>query len=413
MSKETVAVVGAGISGLTAAYLLRDRYDVTLYEADDRFGGHADTHTVGTDRVDTGFIVHNDRTYPLLRRLFTELGIAVRPTEMSMSIRCEGCGVEYAGGRGARGILAQRRRLVDPRFVRMLLDVKRFQRAALALLETDDDLTYGSFLSRHGFGDYFVQHYAIPVVACVWSSGTATALDYPARYLFTFLHHHGFLSLRDSPQWFTVEGGSRTYVDAIVDRLEGSAAGTPVRAIARPTAGGADITTDRGVDHVDRVVIATHADDALSLLADPTPEEKDVLGAFGYSRNEVTLHRDSSVLPDARDAKSAWNYRMDGCSGGDHPPVVTYWMNRLQGIDESRPYLVTLNDGTRPAPGSTIARMTYTHPVYTPSSVAAQGRLSELSTPVTTYAGAYHGWGFHEDGCRSGVAAAEHVGVSW
>ncbi|OUZ09453.1 amine oxidase [Aeromicrobium sp. PE09-221] len=413
MSKETVAVVGAGISGLTAAYLLREQYAVTLYEADDRLGGHAHTHTVGEDRVDTGFIVHNDRTYPLLRRLFAELGVAVRPTEMSMSIRCEGCGLEYAGGRGARGILAQRWRIADPRFARMLLDVKRFQRAALALLAAEDDLTYGEFLDRHDFGDHFVQHYAIPVVACVWSSGTATALDYPARYLFTFLRHHGFLSLKDSPQWFTVEGGSVTYVDAITARLEDCVVGTPVRAIARPPQGGADLTTDHGVEHVDHVVIATHADDALSLLADPSPEEKDVLGAFGYSRNEVTLHRDPSVLPEARDARSAWNYRMDGCAGGDHPPVVTYWMNRLQGIDERRPYLVTLNDGTRPAPGSAIARMTYTHPVYTPASVAAQARLSDLSTPVTAYAGAYHGWGFHEDGCRSGVAAAEQLGVTW
>ncbi len=413
MSTETVAVVGAGVSGLTAAYLLRERYAVTLFEADDRFGGHAHTHTVGEDRVDTGFIVHNDRTYPLLRRLFAELDIAVHPTEMSMSIRCEGCGLEYAGGRGARGILAQPRRLADPRFLRMLVEVKRFQRAAQDHLAAADELTYGEFLRRHRFTDYFVQHYAIPVVACVWSSGTGTALEYPARYLFTFLHHHGFLSLRDSPQWFTVAGGSGSYVDALTARLEDTRAGAPVRSISRPPGGGAEIRTDHASQRFDHVVIATHADDALALLADPTPDEKDVLGAFGYSRNEVALHRDLDALPRAREARSAWNYRMNGCADGDQAPVVTYWMNRLQGIDPSRPYLVTLNDTSRLAPGSVIERLTYTHPIYTPASVTAQHRLDDLSTPVTAYAGAYHGWGFHEDGCRSGVAAAEHLGVTW
>ncbi|MFC5679147.1 NAD(P)/FAD-dependent oxidoreductase [Aeromicrobium endophyticum] len=424
--RRSVAVVGSGVSGLTAAYVLRHDWDVTVFESDDRVGGHAHTHTVAdadaTHRVDSGFIVHNDRTYPYLRRLFGELDVEVHPTEMSMSIHCDGCGLEYAGGRGGKGVFAQRRRLLDPRYLAMLVSVKRFGRLAQALLDSAESptepQTYGDFLEAHGFSDYFVSHYAIPVVSCVWSSGHETALSYPARYLFEFLKHHGFLSIKGSPQWYTVVGGSATYIDRVreviaSDPASSVQASTGIRSITR-TADGVELVDASGRTHrADAVVIATHADDALALLADPSDDERRVLGSFEYSDNEVQLHRDPSLLPDATAARSAWNYRMDGCTDRSDHSAVTYWMNRLQGIESREPFLVTLNASERIDQSSVVATMAYTHPIYTPTSVAAQGELKRLFTDRTVYAGAYHGWGFHEDGCRSGVDAAAALGTAW
>lgn len=422
--RPRVAVVGSGVSGLTAAYLLRSTHDVTLFEADDRFGGHAHTHDLEsggrTHQVDSGFIVHNDRTYPFLRRLFAELDVEVLPTEMSMSIHCDGCGLEYAGGRRLPGLFAQRRRLLDPTYLGLLASVKRFQRAALALLDEPEDdrpdaelLSYGDFLRQHGFGDHFVAHYAIPVVSCVWSSGQETALQYPARYLFTFLRHHGFLSVSGSPQWYTVRGGSQRYVEKVTAAIGDVRASTPVRAISRKPDGVVLLDAAGGEHVVDSVVVATHADDALALLTDATDDERRVLGAFEYSRNETVLHQDPSLLPDAPGARSSWNYRMDSCAVGGDTTTVTYWMNRLQGIDESQPFLVSLNSTDTIRPDTVRATMQYTHPVYTAASVRAQRSLPDLSTGRTAFAGAYHGWGFHEDGCRSGVDAARALGATW
>jgi predicted NAD/FAD-binding protein len=415
--RSSVAVVGSGVSGLTAAYVLRETHDVTLFEADDRFGGHAHTHQVDDHAVDSGFIVHNDRTYPLLRRLFAELDVAVRPTEMSMSIRCDGCGLEYAGGRGATGIFAQRRRVLDPRFLRLLASIKRYQRLALNLLdrgESDDDPgTYGDFLRTHGFTDHFVAHYAIPVVSCVWSSGPESALAYPARYLFAFLKHHGFLSISGSPQWFTITGGSRAYVGKVTEAVGDVRASTPIRGISRKPDGVELLDAHGTVHHADAVVIATHADDALALLTDPTDAERRVLGAFEYSSNETVLHRDAGLLPHAAAARSSWNYRMDDCTTRLDRTAVTYWMNRLQGIESDPPIVVTLNSTGHIAAAAVVATMEYTHPIYTASSVAAQRELPALSTGRTAFAGSYHGWGFHEDGCRSGVEAAAALGAAW
>jgi uncharacterized protein len=418
--RPSVAVIGAGVSGLTAAYLLARTHDVILFEAEDRLGGHAHTHEVpgadgGSHAVDSGFIVHNDVTYPWLRKLFGELGVRVRPAEMSMSVRCEECGLEYAGGRGLRGIFAQPRRLLDRQFIRMLLQVRRFHRRATAFLrDADDDLTtYGEFLQREGFSDHFIAHYAMPVVSCVWSTGTETSLRYPARYLFRFLDHHGMLRLGGSPQWYTVAGGARTYVDRLAGLLPDVRASHAVTDVTRGQ-GGVEIRDVTGhIARVDRVVIATHADQALALLTDPSDEEVTTLKAFGYSRNVTVLHTDSSVLPDAAQARACWNYRMTSCHRPDQPAVVTYWMNRLQGHRAEQDFLVTLNDRERLAPESIVAAMDYQHPIYTPEAVRAQSRLSRLATDRTVYAGAYLGWGFHEDGCRSGMEAARHFGVTW
>ena len=250
-------------------------------------------------------------------------------------------------------------------------------------------------------------------MACVWSSGQDTALQYPARYLFAFLRHHGFLSVTGSPQWFTVQGGSNAYTRKVVDAIGDVRASTAVRAVSRKP-DGVVVLDASGQEHVvDSVVIATHADDALALLTDATDAERRVLGAFEYSRNETVLHQDASVLPDAEGARASWNYRMDSCEGRGEATDVTYWMNLLQGIESSRPYLVSLNSTDRVDPTTVIATMQYTHPVYTPASVAAQRELPGLSDGRTAFAGAYHGWGFHEDGCRSGVEAARSLGATW
>jgi predicted NAD/FAD-binding protein len=419
-ARPAAAVVGAGVSGLTAAYLLSKTHHVTLFEADERVGGHAHTHDVtlgdgSTVPVDSGFIVLNDRTYPLLRRLFAELGVQTRPTEMSMSISCDECGLNYVGGRKAPGIFAQRRRILDPTFWRMLLSIRRFQKEALTLLEdgSDSTLTYGEFLDRHDFDRHFRSHYALPIVSCVWSMGHREALDYPAAYLFAFLHHHGFLVLGDAPAWHTVVGGSRSYVAAITDRLDVVRTSTRVTAVSRKP-DSVEIDDELGAHHAfDKVVIATHADDALRLLTDADDDETALLGVFGYSTNVVHLHRDESLLPAKRTGRASWNYRLEGCDEVADRSKVSYWMNRLQGHPESAPLIVTLNPDHGDAPSDVIAEMTYLHPTYTSASVAAQKRLASLNSDRLAFAGAYHGWGFHEDGCRSGVAAAEALGAAW
>ena len=418
--RPTVAVIGAGVSGLTAAWVLHRSHDVTVFEADARIGGHAHTHDVTAAdgrplRIDSGFIVHNERTYPHLLRLFRELDVPTQPTEMSMSITCEACGLSYAGGRGLKGILAQPWRLADPRFGRMLVEVPRFHRAARALLDGTDqsDPTWGEFLAGHGFSDYFVRHFAIPLVSCVWSSGDEDSAAYPARHLFRFLDHHGMLTISGSPTWRTVTGGSATYVDRLVERLPDVRRATPVTAVSRHEDWVEVRTADGDLHSYDRVVLATHADQALDLLADATPDEKADLGAIGYSVNETWLHRDSSLLPTRTGARASWNYRMRACDEPAGNVAVSYWMNRLHGIRDEHDHVVTLNATGQVDPALVTAKMTYAHPVFTHEAVAAAQRLRTAGGERLAFAGAHLGWGFHEDGCRSGVEAAERLGGSW
>ncbi|WP_121751271.1 FAD-dependent oxidoreductase [Streptomyces sp. E2N166] len=414
------AVIGSGVAGLTAAHVLDHAHHVTLYEADARLGGHAHTHELTSPdgrvhRVDSGFIVHNRRTYPNLLRLFDELGVATQESEMSMSVRCEGCGLEYAGARGPAGLLARPRNALLGPFLRMLTQVPRFHRAARRLLDEDPGhvLTLGEFLDRESFSPYFRAHFMTPVVSAVWSCDAPTALSYPAAYLFRFLHHHGMLAVGGSPVWRTVTGGSGTYVDRIAARLPEVRAATPVRSVTRHS-DGVDVTAADGTTmFYDHLVVAVHPDQALALLADATPLEKEVLGAFRYSRNTTLLHTDPALLPRSRGARASWNYVMPSCDVGADRVRVSYDMNRLQRLDAPETYVVTLGGQDRVDPDRVLARMTYEHPVYTAASVAAQGRLPELDTPLIAYAGAYHGWGFHEDGCRSGVRAAAALGVRW
>ncbi|WP_407555267.1 FAD-dependent oxidoreductase [Streptomyces sp. Pv4-95] len=422
VERRRVAVAGGGVAGLTAAYVLqRGGCEVSLYEAEERLGGHAHTHDMASDdgrvtRVDTGFIVHNERSYPMLLRLFRELGVATQNSEMSMSVRCEGCGLEYAGARGPAGLFARPRSALNGRYLRMLMEVRAFHQAARSALAEDrprDGLTLGRFLERCGFSRYFVSHFVIPLVSAVWSCSPDTAMQYPAVYLFRFLEHHGMLSVGGSPQWKTVTGGSVEYVSRVGKQLTAVHTAAPVRAVHRASDRASLITEDGTERDYDAVVIAVHPDQALRLLADPTAEERQILGAFRYSRNTTLLHSDTSLLPRARGARASWNYLMASCDTSADRVQVSYDMNRLQQLSVPEDYLVTLNATDKVAPDRVLARMVYEHPVYTPESVAAQQRLPQLNTAVTAYAGAYHGWGFHEDGCRSGVQAAAALGVCW
>jgi uncharacterized protein len=422
MTRPRAAVVGSGVAGLTAAYLLQRRYDVTLFEADRRLGGHAHTHEVdratgGTVRVDTGFIVHNERTYPQLLRLFGELDVRTQESEMSMSVRCEGCGLEYAGARKLRGLFADPRNLTRPSYLRMLGEVTRFHRQARQVLAADeagtDELTLGRFLADGGYSRYFVDHFVLPLVSAVWSTGPQVSAQQPARNLFRFFDHHGMLSVGGSPPWRTVAGGSRTYVDKVAERLSSVRVSTPVRTVSR----GLDAVEIR--DHADslylfdRVVIATHPDTALGILANPSLAQKEILGAFTYSRNEAWLHTDGSVLPRRPGARASWNYLKATCSGQETRPLMSYDLNRLMRLGEPLDYVVTLNGTGRVAESDVIAKMSYEHPVFTPESVGAQRRLPEINDETLAFAGAYHGWGFHEDGCAAGVRAAASLGVPW
>ena len=419
MTGRRFAVVGAGVSGLTAAYLLSGAGQVTLFEAERRLGGHADTHLIpaapgSAVAADTGFIVYNERTYPLLTRLFAELGIAGQDSEMSMSVRCLQCGLQYAGQRGLAGLGAGLRGGTR-RYLVLLAEIARFRRAARALLRREDETepSLGSFLQSLSFSAYFRTHFALPFVAAVWSCAPGTALSYPARYLFAFLDNHGLLSAGRKPQWLTVRGGSASYVTRLAQRIDCVRAGTPVTAVRR-FPGGAEVRDAAGAAaEFDAVVIATHADEALALLADPTEAERAVLGAFRYSRSSVLLHTDQRPLPASAAVRSSWNYLLRSCDAAERGVQVSYYLNRLQRLAAADHYVVTLNGADLVSQDRVVARMNYRHPAYDQACVAAQSRLADLNDGTTAFAGSYHGWGFHEDGCRSGVAAARSLGAPW
>ncbi|MFE6860910.1 NAD(P)/FAD-dependent oxidoreductase [Nocardia sp. NPDC057668] len=416
--RRDIAVIGSGVAGLTAAHVLAKHDRVTLYERDTRLGGHAHTHEVEFApgrrvRVDSGFIVHNDRTYPTLLRLFGELGVATQETTMSLSVRADAIGLEYAGAKGAGGLFPAARMLARPRYLWLLAQVPRFHRAARELLRRDDSaVTLAEFLRENRFDRFFVDYFVSPLVAATWSCDPDTALRYPASYLFRFLDHHGMLTVYGSPTWRTVVGGSARYVEKIAAGLDEIRTGTPVLGVHE----GTDEVMVRdagGVRRFDAVVIATHPQQALALLTDPSPLTGAVLGAMPYTPNAALLHTDESVLPTLRRARASWNYRMPpaGGTGG----VVTYDLTRLMNLDHvaDRRFLVTLGGEHLIDPARIIARMHYEHPIYTPESVAAQQRLPEIDTARVCFAGAYHGWGFHEDGALSGLRAAERLGGRW
>jgi len=400
-----IAVVGSGISGLGAAYLLSRRHDVHVFEQDARPGGH--TLTVRRDGLglDLGFLVHNERNYPLLSRLFRELDVATQESEMSFSVSCP-CGLEYSGRRP----FAQPRRSVDPRHLALLWEIGRWLRTANRSLDELDceHWSLERYLDERRFSRRFRRHFLVPLTAALWSTAPGRALEYPAASAIRFFENHGMLGFRRF-RWRSVSGGNDAYVRRIGDRLgERLELGTGVRSIRRGP-DGVDLTTAGG-DHrrFDAAVIATHADQALRLLEDPSPVEQRVLGAFQYTRNETILHTGVSHLPARPAARAAWNYRL----GDDGQPTVTYYLNRLQRLDTEQDWCVTLNGEV--AEEHVVERTTFEHPLFTPEMLAAQRELPALSgTRRTWYAGAHHGNGFHEDGLASGVAAAESLGVRW
>ena len=421
-----VGVIGSGVAGLTAAHVIAASAEVTLLEADDRLGGHADTHLVPTPdgpvAVDMGFIVHNERTYPTLTRLFRELGVQTQASDMSMSVRSDGAhrgaGLEYAGARGVGGLFPSWHNALRPSYLRMLVEVPRFHGLARRVLRESahDDRTLDAFLEDGGFSAYFRRHFMRPLVAAVWSCDPALALRYPARYLFEFLQHHGMLAVFGSPQWRTVTGGSREYVDKVAASLvrRGSTIvlDTKVTSVLE-TSDGVEVTDGNGmVRHFDAVVVAAHPGQALALLAEPTPAQSELLAAMPYSQNVAQLHTDTSLLPRRARARASWNH----LERPDHPGVtVTYDLTRLMSlpsVDGTR-YLVTLGAPDLVDPAKVLATRHYEHPVYTPSSVAAQRRLGAIDYTRLVFAGARHGWGFNEDGARSGAVAAEKLGFAW
>jgi predicted NAD/FAD-binding protein len=413
-----VAVIGGGVSGLVAAYLLSRRHRVTLYERDGRLGGHAHTVVVegegGPLHLDTGFLVHNPEAYPLLVRLFAELGVETTGSDMSFSVSCSATGLEYSS-RGLRGFFADRRNRARRAHYQLLGDIVRFNREAPSLLEAPgaDGLTLGEFLTRRRYGSEFVIRYLLPMASAIWSS-TIEGIDrFPAQTLVRFMQNHGLLAVTRHPAWRVVTGGSHTYVRRLAARMPAEIRlGARLRSIHRDEAGAILRFHDRADERADEVVLACHGDQVLPLLADPTGAEREVFGSFATTRNETWLHTDDRLLPRLPRARASWNYRLGGAS--DSSPMVTYDLNRLQGLDNPTRYCVTLNPRTPIDPDRVIARVEYRHPRFTVPAIRAQARWPEVSgVNHTHYCGAYWRHGFHEDGVFSAVRVAAALGVAW
>jgi predicted NAD/FAD-binding protein len=406
-----IAIVGTGIAGNVAAMKLRDRHDITVYEAAGYIGGHTNTvDVVEGDRsiaVDTGFIVYNDKTYPNFIQLLEDIGQRSKPSEMSFSVHSEDRRVEYKGS-SLNGLFARRSNLLRPSFYRMIRDILRFFREAVSDIQRfGRQLTLGEYLSARGYSREFVDDYLVPMTAAIWSAEPGSVLEMPAMFLVRFFKNHGLLQLKDRPQWRVIEGGSREYVGRLVsgheDRIR---LNTPVTSVAR-TDGGVAITSAAGGREVyDYVFFACHSDQALGLLADPTPAETEVLGAIRYQPNEAVLHTDTSILPGKRRAWSSWNYFVPRDT--QDRVVVSYNMNILQGLQADNTYVVTLNGSHLIDPSRVIRKVDYDHPMYTLESIAAQRRQEELNCDRTFYCGAYWRNGFHEDGVVSALDAVRH-----
>jgi uncharacterized protein len=410
-----VAIVGSGISGLGAAHRLAGQAQVTLYEAGAWFGGH--THTVDvtlptpqglvTHGVDTGFLVFNERTYPRLIELFAGLGVKTVKADMSFSVQVPGAfrrgSLEWSGS-NLNTVFAQRANLARPRFLRMLCDLLRFNRLATACAQSAEEpamlQALGDFLVEHRFSDEFRDWYLLPMIGCIWSCPTDQMLRFPVATLVRFCHNHGLLQVADRPQWWTVAGGARTYVDKILAGIADKRLNTPVRRVTR-TAGGASVATDSGTERFDHVVMATHPDQALAALADVSAEEFEVLGAIRYQRNRAVLHTDTSVMPRNRGAWAAWNY--ESGQAGSSQVCLHYWLNQLQPLPWTQPVLVSLNPLRPIARNQIMGEYDYDHPAFDRAAIAAQAGVAQLQGQRRTwFCGAWTGYGFHEDGFKAG-----------
>lgn len=411
-----IAVIGSGIAGLGAAWLLSREHEVVLFEREARLGGHTHTHRVEQGgkaySVDSGFIVMNPQNYPLLTALFDELGVPTQPTTMSFSVQDARSGLEY-NATNLDSLFCQRRNLVSPKFWRMVRDITRFYRESPALLaEAGDGPSLGDYLRDNDYSPMFIEDHLVPMACALWSSPSQSILQFPAKYLVRFMDNHHMLQVSERPEWRVVAGGSSSYIEALRRQWKVQVRlSSPARRVRRE-ADRAFVATDDGEEAFDQVLLACHSDQALALLADPSDAEREVLGAIPYQANETVLHTDARLLPKNRRAWAAWNAYVPAAPGA--ACTVSYCMNHLQSLESERPFVVTLGRGQDIDPARVLARMRYHHPVYTHASVAAQARRGEINgVNRTWYAGAYWGFGFHEDGLRSGVEVARALGVQW
>ncbi|MCP4192981.1 MAG: NAD(P)-binding protein [Planctomycetaceae bacterium] len=409
-----IAIVGGGVSGNVCAWLLHRDHDITLFEAADYLGGHTNTIDIQAFDseyiVDTGFMVFNNRTYPQFIRLLEQLGVSHQLSDMSFSVRCERSGLEYQGS-SLNGLFAQRSNLFSSRFYRMLADVIRFNRQAPKFLQQEDDVTtLSEYLATEKYGAAFIQNYLIPMTAAIWSARPDAVLEMPARFLIAFFLNHGLLQVASHPRWRTVSGGARTYVKAIADLMPGRIRlNSPIESVRRQPEHVVVTPVGGQEERFDQVVFATHADQTLRILADPTEQEKSVLGCFNYQRNTAVLHTDSSLLPIRKRAWASWNYHIPRSK--DQPVAVTYDLNRLQSLGAPAPICVTLNHLEQIDPSRILRQMEYEHPVFGPGTLAAQRSHRELNgCHRTHFCGAYWGYGFHEDGVRSALVVGESFG---
>jgi predicted NAD/FAD-binding protein len=411
-----IAVIGGGISGLATAHLLCAEHEITVFEANDYLGGH--THTVdvtladGNWAVDTGFIVFNERTYPNFIRLLDRLAVPSQPSVMSFSVSDERSGLQYCAT-NLDTLFAQRRNLLNPGFWRMLLEIFRFNRRSRELYAGDDlTLTLGDYLKGHGYSRAFIEQFVVPMGSAIWSADPGRFLDFPATAFVTFFTNHGILNVIDQPRWRVVSGGSRQYVEPLARPFrERVRLSSPVDRVERHPDRVEITVRGGGVQSFDQVVIACHSDQALAMLADPAPLERELLGAIPYQRNEVVLHTDEAQLPTLPKARASWNSRISRQQRT--APALTYWMNRLQSLQAPVEFCVTLNAADEIAADKALFRTTYEHPVYSSAAFTAQRRREELNgVNRTWYCGAYWGYGFHEDGLNSALAVCRRFGRS-
>ncbi|MEX0916003.1 MAG: FAD-dependent oxidoreductase [Wenzhouxiangellaceae bacterium] len=408
-----IAVIGGGVAGLYAAFRLAERHDVILMERNGRVGGHTDTHVIdaetGPVAVDTGFIVFNPPNYPLFSAWLEELGVQSQPGDMSFGVHCAISGLEYNAA-SLNGLFCQRKNLFRPAFIGMVRDILRFYRQAPLLLERlDERITLGQWLAAGTLGEAFARDHLIPMAAALWSSPDRTILEFPIKYLLEFMRNHDMLQASGRPVWRTVSGGSRRYVEAALVRFQGRVqTRCDVRRVQRLAAGGVKVVGADFETTVDRVVLACHADQALALIEAPSHPEQELLGAFGYRPNDTVLHTDTGRLPSNRRAWASWNVRRDR----DAPETagISYYMNSLQNIAGTTPYIVSLNQTDRIDPDRILVRRCYRHPIYTPASRAAQLRLDEINgADRLWFCGAWQGWGFHEDAVRSAATVVDGI----
>ena len=414
-TQKKIAIIGSGIAGMSAAWLLNKDHDITVFEAGDHIGGHSNTVDAGNGEnplpVDTGFIVYNEQNYPNLVALFDHLNVPTKPSDMSFAASIDKGRFEYSGT-GLNGLLAQRSNLVSPRFWAMMSDIMRFYKTAPTLdgAAASADLSLGDYLRENNYSDAFIRDHILPMGAAIWSTTVTDMLDYPLATFVRFFESHGLLKFKDRPKWRTVDGGSREYVKRLTASYQDKIRREGVVAITRAL-NGVEVMTAAGAQHLfDDVVLATHADDALKLLSNPNQSEQRLLGAFQYTDNDTYLHTDERLMPKRRRVWSSWNYIDDGAADAGKQLTLSYWMNRLQTIDESHPLFVTLNPHIAPREETIIRKFSYQHPLFDRAAIEAQKELWQLrGRDRVWYCGSYFGYGFHEDALEAGLAVAEQL----